>query len=111
MLRGVFLIEIWFCRAGSAGVFFVGRLSLPANVGRFPAAAASRAAEAKNTTRHFERGRKRDLVMTMPTCAELVALCFVVLCGCRQCHVLIGSTGVFYKTRGKTSITNNEDNQ
>ena len=39
VLRGLFQIELWFCRVGCAGVFCVGRLFLPANVGRFPGAA------------------------------------------------------------------------
>ena len=56
---------------------------------------------------------KRYLKMTITTCAEPVALCFVVLCGFWRCHVLIGSTGVFYEAREKISIiqVNNEDNQ
>ena len=39
-----FRIEIWFCRVGYAGVFCVGRLFLPANVGRFPDADPTRKA-------------------------------------------------------------------
>ena len=41
VLRGLFQIEMWFCRVGYAGVFCVGRLFLPANVGRFPGARVS----------------------------------------------------------------------
>ena len=39
-------------------------------------------------------GATSDSITQRTTCEELIVMCCAVLCACRRCHVLVGSTGV-----------------